>query len=202
MSIRRFFRRADWDDERRRELASYVEIETDANIARGLTPEDARALAVRKLGNPTLVREEIYDMNTMSWLESLWQDVRYGARVLRKSPGFALVALLSLALGIGANAAIFQLLDVVRLRTLPLQRPEEIVEVRIAPNNSGRTGAFQGARPALTNPLWEQIRAQQTSLIDLFAWGTMQFDLSAGGVLYVLQPVTPGKARRGIAFRP
>src|SRR5215831_10690812 len=157
MGFGRFLRRSRWDDERRRELDSYIAMETDDNIARGHSPEDARALARQKLGNATLVREEIYRMNTIGWLESVWQDFRYGARVLRRSPGFAVVALLSLALGIGANAAIFQLLDVVRLRTLPLRHPEQIVEVRIGPNKSGRTGSFNGARPALTNPIWEQI---------------------------------------------
>ena len=120
-------------------------------------------------------------MNTIGWLESVWQDFRYGARVLRRSPGFAAVALLSLALGIGANAAIFQLLDVVRLRTLPLHHPEQIVEVRITPNDYGRTGSFNGARPMLTNPLWEKIRDGQQSLTELFAWGTASFDMSSGG---------------------
>ena len=180
MSLRRFFRRAAWDDERRRELEAYIELETETNIARGLPPGEARRRALRTLGNPTLIREEIYRMNTIGWLESFWKDVRFGARVLRRSPAFTLVALLSLALGIGANGALFQLLDVVRLRTLPVSRPHEIVEVRIAPGRS-RTGMTFGARPSLTNPLWEQIRDSTTSLDTLFAWGNAGFDLTAGG---------------------
>lgn len=123
----------------------------------------------------------------MNVLESILTDFRYGARSLRKSPAFASVALLSLALGIGANAAIFQLLDVVQLRTLPLDRPEEIVEIRVAPNGKGRTGAFQGSRPALTNPLWEQIRDQQASLIDPFAYGGAGFELASGGESRIVQ---------------
>ncbi len=181
MGVSRFWRRARWDDERRAELEDYVARETEDNLARGLSPDEAHARALRKLGNATLVREEIFEMNTINWLESVWQDVRYGARVLRRSPAFAIVALLSLALGIGANAAIFQLLDIVRLRTLPLHRPEEIFEVRIGPNKTGRTGSFQGTRPSLTNPIWEQIRDQQQSFSDLVAYGSATFDLSSGG---------------------
>ena len=69
-------------------------------------------------------------MNTFGWLETVWQDLRYGARLLRLSPGFAFVAIASLALGIGANTAIFQLLDAVRLRSLPVRNPRELAEVR------------------------------------------------------------------------
>jgi predicted permease len=181
VGLSRFWRRARWDDERRLELDDYIARETEDNIARGLSPDDARARALRRLGNATLVREEIFEMNTIGWLESVWQDLRYGARVLARSPGFAVVALLSLALGIGANAAIFQLLDIVRLRTLALHHPEDIYEVRIAPNKGGRTGEFHGARPALTNPIWEQLRDQQHSFTDLAAYGTAPLDLSSGG---------------------
>jgi predicted permease len=120
-------------------------------------------------------------MNMTTWLGSIWQDLRFGARLLRRSPGFTAVALLSLALGIGANGAIFQLLDVVRLRALPLHDPDRIVEVRIAPSAGGRTGAFNGARPSLTNPLWEQIRDGSSTVTNLFAYGNVAFDLSAGG---------------------
>ncbi len=181
MGLGRFFRRSHWDDERRAELEAYVQIETDENIARGYPPDEAHARAVRKLGNATLVREEIFEMNTIGWLESVWQDVRYGARVLRRSPGFAVVALLSLALGIGANAALFQLLDIVRLRTLPVRDADRMVEIRIKPNDYGRTGSFQGSRPSLTNPIWEGIRDGERTVTDLFAYGTSSFDLSSGG---------------------
>ena len=131
MSVTRFFRRSRWDDERRRELEAHI-AHRDRRQHRARLQSGTRRgrWRMRKLGNAALVREEIYQMNTIGWLESVWQDLRYGARVLRRSPGFAAVALLSLALGIGANAAIFQLLDVVRLRTLPLHHPEQIVEVR------------------------------------------------------------------------
>ena len=181
MSIRRFFRRARWDDERARELDAHLSIEIDDNIARGMTPRDARDAARRKLGNITLVREDIYQMNTISLLDSAWRDLKYGARLLRLSPGFATVAILSLALGVGANTAIFQLLDAVRLRTLPVKDPQQLVEVRIADTPNGRTGAFMGRRPMMTNPLWEQLRDRQQAFSGVFAWGVNAFNLTTGG---------------------
>src|SRR6185295_16336236 len=100
----------------------------------------ARAAARRKLGNATLVREEIYQMNTIGVLDSAWRDVKYGARLLRLNPAFAIVAILSLSLGVGANTAIFQLLDAVRIRTLPVKSADELAEVRIGNATNGRTG--------------------------------------------------------------
>src|SRR5438105_10168317 len=132
MSLKRFFFRSRWDDERARELEKYVSIETDENIARGMSPADARDAARRKLGNATLVREEIYQMNTIKLVDSAWRDLKYGARLLRLNPAFAVVAVLSLALGVGANTAIFQLLDAVRIRTLPVADPGSLVEIRIS----------------------------------------------------------------------
>src|SRR5438067_12438901 len=161
MSLKRFFHRDRWDDERARELETYLSIETDENIARGMSPADARDAARRKLGNATLVREEIYQMNTVKLVDSAWRDLKYGARLLRLNPGFAVVAVLSLALGVGANTAIFQLLDAVRIRSLPVHDPQQLVEVRIADTPGGRTGQFSGRRPMLTNPLWEQLRDHQ-----------------------------------------
>jgi putative ABC transport system permease protein len=125
----RFFRREHWDQERQRELQTYLEIETDENIARGMTPEEARYAARRKLGNPTQIREEIYRMNSLTFIESLWQDVRCGLRMLRKNAGFAVVAILTLALGIGANTAIFSVIHAVLLNPLPYNDPDRIVLV-------------------------------------------------------------------------
>ncbi len=93
---------------------------------------------------------------------------------------FAVVAIVSLALGIGANTAIFQLIDAVRLRTLPVANPQEIALVRLK-DSTGTRGAFVGWYPSLTNPLWERIRAVESSPIDAFAWLSTEFDVSASG---------------------
>src|SRR5690242_15087410 len=180
MGWSRFFRRRYWDRERSRELQAYIEIETSENIARGMTPEEAGYAARRKLGNATRIREEIYRMNTIGFIETLWQDLRFGARLLRLNPGFALVAIASLALGIGANTAIFQLIDAVRLRTLPVRNPQELAEVKIA-DRAWSDGISNGWHPEMTNPLWEQVRDHQQAFSGMFAWGIDYFPLARGG---------------------
>jgi putative ABC transport system permease protein len=180
VGVSRYFHRRYWHQERARELDAYVEAETEENIARGMTAEDARTAALKKLGNATRIREEIYHMNTATWLESVWQDVHYAARSLRRSPGFALVAIASLALGVGANTAIFQLLDTVRMRTLPVNHPEELAQIRITDprNQRGSMNATDG----LTNAIWERVRdASLHNFSGLLAWSLADFNLADGG---------------------
>lgn len=162
-------------------MESYIEVETDDNIARGMNPEDARAAAHRQLGNATLAREEVYQMNTLGWLDSTLRDVRFGLRVLLRQPGFAAVAILSLALGVGANTAIFQLIDTVRLRTLPVQAPEDLARVSVNAGDNGRTGRFTSSYAHMTTAIYERVRDRQQSFESLAAWGPAQFDLSTSG---------------------
>ena len=113
-------------------------------------------------------------------MQTLWQDLRYSARMLLKKPGFTLIAVLTLALGIGANTAIFQLLNAVRLRSLPVRNPEELAEVRIAVPRS-RSGDFNGRSPELTNPLWELLQERQQAFDGLIAWSAATFNLAPRG---------------------
>lgn len=126
MQLSRFHRRRHWDEERARELETYLEIEISENMAKGMPADKARTAAHRKLGNTTLVREEIHRMNSFNFIETLWQDIHYGARMLRKNPGFATIAVLTLALGIGANTAIFSMVDWLLFQKLPVKDPNAL----------------------------------------------------------------------------
>jgi putative ABC transport system permease protein len=114
-------------------------------------------------------------------LSGLWKDLCYAARVLRLNPGFSIVAILSLMLGIGANTAIFQLLDAIRLRTLPVQAPQQLADVRIINAINGRTGTFRGRISQLTNDMWENLRDHQEAFSSMGAWGEQSLNLSQGG---------------------
>ena len=129
MSWSRFLRRSYWDREHAQELESHIQIETDDNMARGMSFEEARRAARLKLGNPTLIREDIYRINSIGFFEVLQQDVRFGWRMLVKNPGFSIVAGLTLALGIGANTAIFSVVNATLLRRLPYPNASRLVMV-------------------------------------------------------------------------
>src|SRR4029079_15492028 len=110
----------------------------------------------------------------------LLQDLRSGARQLRANPGFTAVAVASLALGIGANSAIFQLVDGVRLRALPVAKPQELVHLDFAPK-SERSGWFSSRSARFTSTMWEQLQTKSEPFAGLMAWSATKFNLSPGG---------------------
>src|SRR5882672_6181971 len=149
------------DEDARREFETHLELLVDRYIRRGMAPEEAQVAARRQFGNALSVREEIYEMNTLPFLDTIWQDLRYGIRILRKNPTFSLVVILTLALGTGANAAIFQLVNALRLRPLPVDRPEQLVSIGIDQHGRARMGRREVGRSVFSEPLWQEIRAQQ-----------------------------------------
>jgi putative ABC transport system permease protein len=129
--------------------------------------------------SPKIDPTEVEPMKLLSLIENLLQDLRYAIRALYGSPGVTLVAILSLALGIGANTAIFQLLNAVRLRSLPVANPQELAEVRIAGENRVY-GSSNMVNSELTYALWEQIRQSQEAFSGIFAWGNGDFSVGDG----------------------
>ncbi|MDQ2842565.1 MAG: permease prefix domain 1-containing protein, partial [Acidobacteriota bacterium] len=127
MGWSRFLRRKYWDEVRAREIETYLEIETEENMHRGMPLEQARQAAHCKLGNPTLIREEIYHMNSVRVFESLYQDMRHTLRTLAKSPAFTIAVLATLSLCIGANTAIYTVVDALFFKPLPYPDPSRLV---------------------------------------------------------------------------
>ena len=153
------------------ELREHMAMCVDDNMAQGMSREDAERDARRRFGSPTATRERVSAEDAMLGLESLWQDVRSALRVFAKSPGFSLVVVATLALGIGANTAIFELLDAVRLRTLPIVKPGELVAVQIVGGNHG-FGINDNEFTDFTVPMWQEVKDHHDPLSGIFAWKT------------------------------
>jgi predicted permease len=162
-------KRSELDREIEDELRVHLQMRTNANIAKGMSPEQAARAARLKFGNPEAFKERVEAEDAALSLESLICDVRYAVRGFTNSPVFTAVAIITLALGIGANTAIFQLLDAVRLRSLPIQKPQELVELRIIGGNHG-LGVNNEQYDYFTIPMWQEVRRHHDPLSGVFAW--------------------------------
>jgi putative ABC transport system permease protein len=167
------------EEELESEVRGHLEALAAENERQGMSPEEARYAARREFGGVEQTKEIYRSRRGVPVVETLAVDIRYASRSLRKNPGFAAVTILILALGIGANTAIFQMLDAVTMRSLPITNPSEIAEIDPTGMENAR-GSEESWHPAVTNPIWEEIRRRQQAFASVFAWSPASFNLSEG----------------------
>lgn len=177
--LRSLFRRDRQEDELAREFDLHIEALKRELLAEGLSEPEARREALRQFGPPEVVKEECRDMRRVNWIEHLVRDIAFSLRLFRKSPGFTLAAVGSLVLGIGANTAIFQLFEAVRLRSLPVERPEELALIRI--HGERHSGNFRGRNGQFTYAVWDALRRSGNAFSGLLAYGDTPLNLAASG---------------------
>jgi putative ABC transport system permease protein len=173
--LRALFRRDAVESEADAELRFHFDQQVEKNVKAGLTREEAVRRARLDFGGHEQLKEELRDARGVNLIETLFQDIRYGLRILGRTPFITSVAILSLALGIGANTAIFSLIDSVMLRLLPVQSPEQLALIKF------RSPASVHLRQSATNPIWEQVRDHQDAFSGVIAWSPDTFDLAYGG---------------------
>src|SRR5215471_8952962 len=150
------------------DIRDHIERETQDNIECGMPPEEARFAALRKFGNVARVKEDTWEVWSFGWLEQLWQDVRYGLRVLAKNPGFTAVAVLTLALGIASTTIVFSVFNAVVFGQLRYGHPERMVLVWAAEPRGGFTNPPE--------PVYLAWRDRATALESLAALADTSFD--------------------------
>jgi predicted permease len=175
MHCRMLFRRDRAGDELQEELRFHLDRQIAENLASGMNPDEARRAALRVFGNPTALREEARETWSWQWLELLLRDVRLGVRTLTRTPGFSVLAILVMGLGIGANVALFTVVRSVLLKPLPFTAPEQLVRIYEA----DAKGRFQDNIVAGADfAAWQ---AQSRSFDQMAIKGWMHYDLAGAG---------------------
>jgi predicted permease len=172
--LRALFRRESILQDIEEEQRIHIEMVTEENLKRGLPPDEARAVALKSFGNPGRSTELGYDVRGGGWLEDAWQDMRYGARMLRKQPGFTLIAVITLALGIGANTAIFSIVNALWLRPLPYPEAEHLMLV-------WHRNTKQGGDSSLTSGNYLDLLRQNQAFAQMAAISDHDFSLAGRG---------------------
>lgn len=173
-------RRREQERDLEKELRFHIEQRVADFIRLGLGEEEARRKVRQEFGGMDQVKEDCRDARGTRWLDSIWKDLRFGARQLRLNPGFTAVAVASLALGIGANTAIFELVNAVRLRALPVADADQLAYIDF-PSGSMRSGVITTRSGRFTYAQWEQLQSSAEPFSGLIAWSATRFNLASGG---------------------
>jgi putative ABC transport system permease protein len=181
--LRALFRRGAVEADMNDELRFHFEQEVEKYVKSGLSREEAQRRARLAFGGVEEAKEECREEWGTYLIDTLFRDVRFTIRLLRKTPTITTLVILSIALGIGANTAIFSLVDAVMLRALPVQKPQQLVQVKF------RSPASTNLRITYTNPMWEQVRDHQDIFSGVFAWFPDNFDLANGGESQFVQGI-------------
>src|SRR5262245_39064991 len=190
--IRRLIHRCSAEQELDDEIRAHLEMEIEQNIADGMSPEDARLAALRSFGSVAIAKEDSRAMWGLGTLEIFWQDLRFGARMLLKRKGFALIAILTLALGIGVNTTIFSVANAL-LQPLPIKDADRIVDVR------SYTPLARDNRPHPPSyPDYLELRKRTGEVVDLFTIGRVVLVLGTAGVSSNAAADGEGEVLRGL----
>ena len=176
------------------EIQEHLEEKIDDLVAGGMSRREATASARRAFGNLTLIEHNSREVWQWPSIESVFADVRYALRMLRKTPGFTLIAVTILALGIGSNTAVFSLIDALLLRSLAVPGPQELVKISFG---------LPGKPGPLSGPMFDRLRERQSSFTDLFAWTNSPMVLTENGVSQAIQAAhVTGSAFPTLMLRP
>ncbi len=172
--LRALLRRSQLEHDLDEELRYHIEQQTEQNIRLGMNPEEARSAALKSFGGVEQAKERSRDERGIRWLEELWLDLRYGARMLRKQPGFTLIAVVTLALGIGANTAIFSVVNALLLRPLPYRQPEQLLKVF-----QSQPDPAKGMLPSIWSyPRFEILRDQNQSFAEVAGFNQSPYNMT------------------------
>jgi predicted permease len=200
MRLRMLFHRGEERARLDAELDFHIERQTEDNIAAGMAPEEARQRAMREFGNATVIREKTQETWSWTWAERLGQDVRFAMRQIGRAPGFATVAILTLALGIGANNAVFTLTHSLLLSTLPVQEPHRLV--RLALHIGIDEGDHENRNAPLDLPFIEGIERHAKSFDGIFGWCVYDFPFEEVGLHGIHGAVVRGNTFQVLGVRP
>jgi predicted permease len=179
MSLLMMLRRGRADHRLTAELQFHLEQQIAENLAAGMSAEEARHAALRTFGNPALLRDQSRAHWRWNRIETLWQDTRFAARQIRRAPGFAITAILTLALGIGANTAIFTLIHALLLSSLPVTDPGSLVRLALDFHQNNRS-----RNAPLSLPMMDLLRRHAHSFTGIFGWSVYDFVLKDDGVAH------------------